>query len=493
MNLLMKLQLQHRWKIVCDHGQSFLVYYGLRLPPYHLSQVRPLSAAATRDIALLDGTRVLPQVAENKDVMLELTKLVEDKILVTECDLRSSATKNLYQTCKRCVNNDLLIPGLEFDDDGICSFCKCYDVGCIDNQAMTSCISDDLLLGMTKKHGGTHDVMLMYTGGKDSSFLLWYLARKLGLRVLAAYWDMPYAQPTARENIQNAIKRLPDVAFVQWTLPRSTFINAMRGNFMAIGCPCLCLAVIIPLFYSLAQKNRIPCVMLGVEEVQLSINEYVFCQPVHDAHLDALSSRRQATLAFLENLTEPQPLVQPIRYHQELQNFYSSVRQQLDIQFRPLTHLVKRAQVNPSIHLPLICRLRTNQAYGTWEQVIKIIGKELDWRMPLRQNSQLHTSCQIEGVKDYVQYIRFKNCRTVFFPQSVVELSASVYFGLVTRDQALQQLNELTYLEPPPILWTILDDLNIDTDNLHCCTEMFYSLEEALHARTIATDCTIRK
>ena len=93
----------------------------------------------------------------------------------------------------------------------------------------------------------------------------------------------------------------------------------------------------------------------------------------------------------------------------------------------------------------------------------------------------LHTSCRIEGMKDYVQYMRFKNMRTVFFPQSLVELSASVFFGFLSREEALKQAGELGCPGPPAALYDLLRDLDITVDEVKSSrNEMRYVLYEAL-------------
>jgi hypothetical protein len=83
------------------------------------------------------------------------------------------------------------------------------------------------------------------------------------------------------------------------------------------------------------------------------------------------------------------------------------------------------------------------------------------WRAPAGQSSLLHTSCSLEPVKDYLQFQRFQAMRTVFMPQSLVELGAAVFFGLVNRADALQAVEELGYWQPPAILDQLADDLGI--------------------------------
>ena len=69
--------------------------------------------------------------------------------------------------------------------------------------------------------------------------------------------------------------------------------------------------------------------------------------------------------------------------------------------------------------------------------------------MPANQKNKLHTSCVIENVKDYTQFLKFKNMESVFFPQAMVELSAAVIFGHISREDALEQMEELGYFEAP--------------------------------------------
>jgi len=91
--------------------------------------------------------------------------------------------------------------------------------------------------------------------GKDSTFLLWYLAKKLGLRVLAASWNMPYTNDTCHGNIRRALELLPDVELVERTLPVNAARDAMRAQFDHVGMPCLCPTVAHALFFPLAATD----------------------------------------------------------------------------------------------------------------------------------------------------------------------------------------------------------------------------------------------
>lgn len=96
--------------------------------------------------------------------------------------------------------------------------------------------------------------------------------------------------------------------------------------------------------------------------------------------------------------------------------------------------------------------------------------------MPPGQKGLLHTSCRIEKIKDYCQYMRFRNMRSITFPQSIVEVSAGVYFGLLTREEALREVAELGYHREPEVLVEVLADLRISEEDRYGHGETAYSL-----------------
>lgn len=280
--------------------------------------------------------------------------------------------------------------------------------------------------------------------------MLWLLARKLKLRVLAACWNMPYCSQAAAANILRARQRMTEVEFVEWSLPLALVRQAMQAKWRLHGWPCLCPTAAFPMLYPLAAQLRIPYVFLGLEDVQASVMDYVFPAPAVTG--SAPPSPRAQTLAFLRMRSLPRPQRQPVRWLDEMANYHAAVQQAMPEVFADLAGLVRRAEADETIHLPLIGRLSTHEAYGTWTEARRIIEKEMDWQAPAGQNSLLHTSCAIEPVKDYLQFQRFKAMRTVFMPQSLVETSAAVFFGLTSRAVALAAVQELGYWRPPPVL-----------------------------------------
>ncbi len=467
------LVLQARWRYVDHDGKPSLLYFGVRNPPHQRRSLVPVS----EDLAPLlkdDDCQLYVQELQ-EPVRTEVERLAAERILVAPGNRQQLKTPETMQVCSRCVVNDYVVPGLEFDEAGVCALCRSYEVGTVPARSLFATISTDELVAT--RSTARFDAMVLYTGGKDSSYMLWLLARKLGLRVLAAFWNMPYCSDAAYENIRRAKQRMDTVEFVEWTLPLATVRGAMRDKWHQHGWPCLCPSAAFAMLYPLAAQLRIPYVFLGLEDVQTAVLDYVVCAPT-DASAPP-PSRREQTLAFLAARALPRQLKPTLRWPDEMSNYHAAVRNAMPALFEDLAGIVEQAKRQSDLDIPLICRLATNEEYGSWDEARRIIENEMGWRAPIGQNSLLHTSCAIEPVKDYLQFQRFRAMRTVFMPQSIVELGAAVHFRLLSREDALKAVPELGYWQPPAMLSTLVDDLRISREEIRGAgDELSFSLAE---------------
>ncbi|MCF7886717.1 MAG: N-acetyl sugar amidotransferase [Candidatus Marinimicrobia bacterium] len=116
---------------------------------------------------------------------------------------------NADKVCKRCVMDDT-VPGIEFDKDGECTFCKIHD-DLKKKYPLNSNTSEKLqsLVNKIKKdgEGQEYDCIVGVSGGRDSTYTL-YNAVKLGLRPLAVHFDNGWNSEIAVQNIQNACEQL---------------------------------------------------------------------------------------------------------------------------------------------------------------------------------------------------------------------------------------------------------------------------------------------
>ena len=108
-----KYFIQNRWKL----EDNKLYYYGLRSEKNLFKNSVKLSSAEIKIISSL------PKILDENEVRI-LNKYT-GKQVVTEKELRhipSSLSEATF--CKNCCANDYIIPGLEFDENGICPMCQ---------------------------------------------------------------------------------------------------------------------------------------------------------------------------------------------------------------------------------------------------------------------------------------------------------------------------------------------------------------------------------
>lgn len=111
--------------------------------------------------------------------------------------------------CSRSVL-DTTIPGITFDENGVCQFCKIYDeldklfpLDTGKEERLNTLIEKIKKAGKNKKY----DCIIGVSGGTDSTYTL-YRAVQLGLRPLAVHFDNGWDSKIAVRNIKNACEKL---------------------------------------------------------------------------------------------------------------------------------------------------------------------------------------------------------------------------------------------------------------------------------------------
>jgi len=113
--------------------------------------------------------------------------------------------------CSRCIY-DSSIPKIEFDENGVCNYCKMSD----DLAKMYSTGKPagykefEKILRDIKKagKGKKYDCIVGASGGTDSSFMLHLAVKEWGLRPLAVHYDNTWNTSFATENIRKVTKKL---------------------------------------------------------------------------------------------------------------------------------------------------------------------------------------------------------------------------------------------------------------------------------------------
>ena len=134
---------------------------------------------------------------------------LEEQALASKAP-HSGSTSADYQRCVRCIM-DTTVPGIHFDSKGECNFCGLHDkmdrafpLGEAGRRKVQELAADIKRTGKGKKY----DCVLGVSGGRDSSFTLWYCVTQLKLRPLAVHFNDGFGNPVAGENMVKACRKL---------------------------------------------------------------------------------------------------------------------------------------------------------------------------------------------------------------------------------------------------------------------------------------------
>ncbi len=182
---------------------------------------------------------------------------------------------------KRCTSCLLpeTFPFIEFDSEGVCNYCRHFSPVTVQGEdALCKAIEP-----MRNKDGP--DCIVMFSGGRDSSYALHYVKKVLGMNPIAFTYDWGMSTPQAESNQ----KAMCDKLDVRQILVRSDIAKKrdnIRKNIEAwLKKPDL---GIIPLFMAgdkqffrhvnrVAAEQRIPLVFLGVNPFEKTDFKTGFC------------------------------------------------------------------------------------------------------------------------------------------------------------------------------------------------------------------------
>lgn len=440
----MTYSLQSRWKLKGNQ----LVYYGLQNKENLFKNKIKISRRQAEIISSL------PKELNQKELQL-LGKLLNNQIVTTDEIRKIPKSINEARFCKNCSANDFIIPGIEFDENGICPMCQTID----DTKELKSIVPIVREIPRTKK--SRFDVALFYTGGKDSTYLLYYLAKEKKYRVLAMTWEIPYMSESARQSIENAKKYFDNVEFITRTVKQEDLRKVYKKLYKISENTCACPSLAYVLFYPEMVANRVPYFMAGNEPAQmlgLYYNSmapkiaYTFWQNkflqilinitrILTLH-PPLKKGQFHTLAVMKQLAKGDSLIKKLSgYSDELVSNIVTAISEVPQLLKPLKRSIRCS--SRTCNIPAFVHLDFDEISGgsyNWRNIKDIIVKECGWVAPEDDGKGLHTSCKIEKCKEYSQFVRFYNCRSRMIPFSAVEISLASRNRNLSREEAISEI-----------------------------------------------------
>lgn len=443
----MKYFIQSRWKL----EDKKLVYYGLRNKENLLKNTIRLKK---KDFAFLNSLprEITPEEASKFNKFIDKYIVTEDKLIKIPSSFEEAVV------CKQCVANDFMIPGLEFNKDGLCPMCQTVEL----QEKLRSVIP--IINKIKKSKKSRFDIGVFYTGGKDSTYLLHYLANELGLKVLAMTWEIPYMSESAKLSIANAKEKMQNVEFITKKINDVDMKKIYSKLYSLSENTCACPSLAYVLFYPDLVINKVPYFVAGNEPVQMLGLYYNNMAPKI-----AYRFSNNKILNLLINIGRVLTLRKPFKQGQ----FHSLMTmKQLaygDSIFKKLSgyknelieNIITAIHEVPEIVKPLKASIRKSSWTGNipsfihidldvvaggvynWEDVKDIITKKCGWVSPEQIGKALHTSCSIEKCKEFTQFQRFYHMRSTMIPFSALEISLASRNKNLSRSEALFEAKNL--------------------------------------------------
>lgn len=439
--------LQARWKA---EGKT-LQYYGLRSGKNLFRNSVRLNAKQRAVIA------ALPKELTKREKRI-LGRLLGVQVVPQEELKQVPRSLAEARFCTECCANDFIIPGLEFDAEGRCPLCATREK----TAGLKSILP--LVTELPRAEKSRFDVALFYTGGKDSTYLLYLLSEVKGLRVLALTWEIPFMSDCAKASIEGAKRAFRNVEFLSRTVSRADLARVYRKLYEVAENTCACPSLAYLLFYPELVENRVPYFMAGNEPVQMLGLYYN-----HIAPRIAYTFAKSRVLTALYNVGRVLTLHPPLRQGQiqalmtmkQLAYGDSFIKKHSGFEGEPVSGVVQAIYEVPEFLPPLKRSIRRSSRLGCvpafvhidldeacggtydWNKVKDILVEKCGWVPPADEKKALHTSCSIERCKDRSQFIRFYECRSKMIPFSALEISLASRNCGRSREEIVYEMEHL--------------------------------------------------
>lgn len=342
--------------------------------------------------------------------------------------------------CSRCILPDDY-PGIQFDEEGVCSVCREYDRNWAEWRKRGERRAReelDAILSRVRRLHRRYDALVPLSGGKDSTFVL-YLARKeLGLNVLAATFDNGFQSQQAIDNIRNAV-RILDVDLVtvkpQWGLMRKLF----RAFLLDAGEFCTpCNIGITEMSDRLARQERIPLVLQGNSRRsdENSAKEIYHCTHRYFARV-----------------------VRACGIERDLKgSLYESAMESITFTGRVSRRLSRMANTRRMFRLARHPLLLSVPDYFEWREaeIYPILHDELEWQAASKLKE--HSDCRMNEAKSHLRTLRWG------FGSKTQKLAALVRDGQIDRRTALEGI--VGECDEPEAFGNLLSELGLDRSDV---------------------------
>lgn len=191
--------------------------------------------------------------------------------------------KNIKR-CRNCVLPETF-PGIKFNKDGVCQYCVNFaGRNNLEEKKQKYRRKFEKLI-KTYKGKGPYDALVSYSGGKDSTYVLYLLKERYNLNILGVTFDNGFLPEQTHKNIRNIAESLGiDHVFFKprFDVLKKIFIESSKKNIFSpktiTRASTICTACIAIIKFSslrMAIEKNIPFVVFGWSPGQIPITSSI--------------------------------------------------------------------------------------------------------------------------------------------------------------------------------------------------------------------------
>lgn len=213
-------------------------------------------------------TLTQPSAEQARVIERQVEDALRQREDVTDCAvIYAGAGATSGGNCVRCGISDAF-PGIGFDDGGVCDLCAMYATHQDEIHSYFGGLDEmvRLLKERAAAVNAPYDCLLLFSGGKDSSYVLYRLV-DLGLRVMTFTFDNGFISKTALRNVERITAEL-GIEHVTKTRAdqRKVFLESLRQHKSVCNG---CFRSLLDLSTELAHERGIPSLVTGLSRGQI--------------------------------------------------------------------------------------------------------------------------------------------------------------------------------------------------------------------------------
>jgi hypothetical protein len=321
---------------------------------------------------------------------------------------------------------------LTFDDKGVCSICRDYDK--LKDQWKSKLTEQgktlEKICAKVKSKHKEFDALIPYSGGKDSSYVLYVAKTKLGLNCLAYTLDNGYLSEYAKNNIDKTCRKL-GVEHIYYRF-NTDLMNRLYALFVRkTGYPCsVCMRGITVGIDKLADLYDIPLIVTGTSlRTELPLSREM---------------AEHGSLSHVRGVLKGESIGVECK---RMLSDYGMRRKIGHVLFR----LTGRKR-------PITYAWFNLADYIDWDYniILDTIRRELDWTAPEETE---HMDCLIHPIQKYIQVRRFPD-----LDLDRLRFARLIMAGQMNREEALHKLENPTSQCPESVLNLFLKDIKMSKE-----------------------------